>query len=340
MNKYLLLLFTLIALSSCTIYKDFPIDVYKPGEVGLPPNAKKIAIVSRNFKYTNDTLQNYYKSDYRLMKDKKNESLNIDSLAVSKALERLASGLQEGGKFEKIETLPYNTIKAHRGEKLSTFNWDLVNNLATPVNADLLISLETLSYFFSSYNSNDTVDPPSNEVITAAVWGIYDPSTKKLIDRKQMVDTISWNGFDEETQTRKYNLPQRIDAIKLACEIVGENYAKRLTPSWQKVYRMYTIPPIEDFRKAAEYFEGGKWDDAINLWAIYTPEKFRKLAIYARYNIAMGFEIKDEIDKALNWITKAETMAISIKSLEDLKMVELYKKILIQRLADYKKLNQ
>jgi hypothetical protein len=338
MKRYFLLLSALVAITSCTIYKDFPIDVYQPGEINLPSQIKKIAIVSRNFKYANDTLQNYYKSDFKLVRDRKNSILDIDSIAATNAIRGLASSLQEGGNFV-AQQFPYNLIKPHRGNKLTTLNWETVNDLTTHDSADLLISLETISYFYSSYNSNGT-NAPSCDVITAAVWGVYNPSVKKMLDRKQMVDTISWSGFDEKTQSRNNKIPGRIDAIRLAGEIAGQNYAKRMVPSWQKVNRVYTIPPIEDFRQAAAYFEDGKWDQAINLWAIYSPEKFGKLAISARYNIAVGFEMKDEIDKALSWISNAESMAISLRSREELKMILPYKKILVQRAADYKKLNR
>ncbi|NQU86087.1 MAG: hypothetical protein HQ541_10030, partial [Mariniphaga sp.] len=260
-NKILVLIIVTAWVSSCTIYKEYPVDIYKPGETTLPSNALNIAIVSRNFKYNIDTLQHYYKTELKLVKDKKNQHINIDSLAVSRTLKGIATELQNSEKFAEIELWPYNIIKQHKGEKLSPFKWEIVNNLTNPVNADLLISLESLSYFFSSLKSNDNY-PPFNQVITASVWGIYDPSSEKIIEQKQLIDTIYWDGYDNDGG-KNYNVPNRLDAIELACEIAGKNYAKRLSPSWLEVNRMYIIPPVEDFRLAAGYFENGKWNDAI-----------------------------------------------------------------------------
>ena len=54
------LLVLTMALTSCTVYKEYTIDVYQPGEIAVTGDVKNIALIYRNFKYTNDTLQHYY----------------------------------------------------------------------------------------------------------------------------------------------------------------------------------------------------------------------------------------------------------------------------------------
>lgn len=131
-----------------------------------------------------------------------------------------------------------------------------------------------------------------------------------------------------------------MDAIKTAAGMAGENFAKRLVPSWQQTSRMYILPPVEDFRLAAQNFTEGKWDDAIKIWSVYTPEKYGKLAIAAMYNIALALEMGDQIEEALTMIIKAETLAKSWRSSNDLKNVGLYKKILVQRKTELQKIEQ
>ena len=338
-NRIIILLISLAGLFSCTVYKEYPIDVYKAGAVPLPSDASKIAILSRNFKFANDTLQHYFIVDGRLVKDRKNANKNIDSLAVSKAMQGLATELRNNGNFSNISLFPYNLIKPHRGTRMSAFNWEFVHKLTDPAKVDILISLETLSYFYSTYGAASTGNSGYDQVITAASWGVYDPAAKKIIDHKQSIDTIYWDASDQLRQGNNNQLPDRLSAIELACELAGENYAKRLTHSWQNVSRMYIIPPVEDFRIASQFFEDGKWDDAIKMWENYTPEKFGKLAIDARYNTALGYEMKDDFVNATTWITKAEDLARSLKSREDLKMILRYKKILDARQTEVNKLN-
>ncbi|MBN1820511.1 MAG: hypothetical protein JW833_07335 [Prolixibacteraceae bacterium] len=336
-SKILFFFLVLTGFSACTVYKEYPIDVFKPGEVAVLQEKQNIALISRNFKYTIDTLQHYYKKDYTLIKDTKNQHLNIDSLATVNVLQGLAEQLQSGERFTETEVWPYNVIRSHTGEKLAPFSWETVENLTSPVNADLLISLESLSYFFNTMESTG-IDPEVNEVVTAAVWGIYDPVSKKIIEHKQLVDTVYWDGYDKDGKQNS-GIPDRIDAIQIASKIAGQNYGKRLSPSWMQVNRMYIIPPVDDFRIAAAKFSEGKLNEAINTWAVYTDKKFRKLAIIACYNIAMAYEMKDDLQKASDWISESEKLAVSLRSKEDLKMILLYKKILSERIKELEKIN-
>ena len=71
----------LLILSSCVSFEKFSIEVYKPSELNLGPNVRKLAIVSRNLKYVNDTLQNYQVRNHHLIRDK--VRFNSDSLAIN-----------------------------------------------------------------------------------------------------------------------------------------------------------------------------------------------------------------------------------------------------------------
>lgn len=334
----ILLLLASVLLTSCTIYKEYPIEIYKPGEVSLPAEAKTIALVSRNFKYPADTLQQYYQADYNLKKENRFSARAIDSLAITSALGGLSSALQSGEKSANIKQLPYGYIQPHKGEKLPVFSMDAVNEISNETRADVLISLETFSCFYSTFSSSVS-ESPASEVITAGVWSVIDTKLRKVIDHKQMIDTIYWNEYDEQTG-RKTTLPPRIDAIKTAAQMAGESFANRLAPSWQQTSRMFILPPVEDFRLAAQNFTEGKWEDAIKIWSVYAPEKYGKLSIAAMYNIALALEMGDQIDEALTMIVKAETLAKSWRSSNDLKTVGLYKKILSQRKAELKRIEQ
>lgn len=339
MNRLLLFGFISILLSSCTVYKEYPIDIYKPGEIALPPEAQNVAIVYRNFKYTGDTLQHYYKDDYRLKKARKDPQ-EIDSILVSICMNELAKNLKTQNTFNEIRIFP-DLFKPHSGKKLPALNFDLVNTLTTASETDLLISLETFSYFFSEYSSNAEIPTNSSEVITAAVWAVYNPYSQKLLERKTMIDTIFWNGYDDKGNYQRNNkLPPRITALKIASQMAGENYSKRYTASWQTVYRSYSVPPLPDFAAADEYVQKGEWDNAIMLWKRYAAGDNGRMAINARYNLALAYEMKDDIETAQKWLSAAFQIASDYKSNDELKMILKYQKILAKRQHDIARLNQ
>lgn len=337
-RNFLFALLMLFFISSCTVYNEYPIDIFKPGEVALNPNAENVAIIYRNFKYENDTLQNYYKQDYRLKKAKTPIN-NHDSVLVSIVLKEFAKNLKEKEVFNDVKILPSSLFKNHSGDKLPVLSSDVVSKIAESTGSDIIISLETYSSFYSEYSGNYDV-PKSHEVITAATWAVYDPLENKLIERKPLIDTLFWNNYDSQGNYMKNSqLPPRELALKIAAQMVGENYAKRFFATWQTVNRMYSVPPLPDFSDAAYFIEEGKWDKAMDLWKKYADKKNGKLAINARYNIALGYEMKDDIETASKWLAAAKMLATDYRSKEDLKMILAYERALNIRKKDIKRLN-
>ena len=336
-RSFLWLLFVLISVSSCTIYKEYPIDVYKPGEIAIPSTAKNVAIVYRNFKYKNDTLQHYYKDDNRLIKANGDPD-NLDSTMVSFCVQELAQNLKDKNLFDRINIYP-DLFKQHFGGKLPALNYDVINKITSNSNTDILISLETYSYFYSEYTEDYNI-PKSRQVITAAVWAVYNPSVQKVIDRKTMIDTVFWNAYDANgNYDRNSKLPPRLTALKIASQIAGENYSKRFFATWVKADRMYSIPPLPDFDAAEKYIQKNDWDSAILLWKRYADDKNGRMAIDACYNLALGYEMKDDFQTSVQWLNAALKIATDYRSKEDIKRILQYKAVLEQREKDVLKLN-
>jgi len=338
MNRLLkwILILAVIA-TGCTVYKEYPIDVYKPGEVNVPSNVKNIALVYRDFKYKNDTLQHFYKDDYELKKAK-GDPKNLDSILVSSCLQELAANLKEHNNYNRIHIFP-DIFKLHSGNKLPVLDFDMVKKITAASETDLLISLESFSYFYSEYETDENV-PASREVITAAAWGVYDPVTEKVLERKTMIDTAYWNAYDENGNYQNNSkLPPRLMALRIASQMAGENYSKRFYATWQSVLRMYSIPPLPDFEAAEKYIQKNDWDNAILLWKRYADDKNGKLAINARYNLALAYEMKDDIDTAWKWLAAAKQIASDYRSKNDMKMITKYQNVLAKRKEQIDRLN-
>ncbi len=319
----------LISISSCTVYKEYPIDVYKPGVIDVPPEVENIALIYRNFKYTNDTLQHYFKDGHQLKKAN-GDPENLDSVLVNFCLKELASNLIDKKVCKRVNIFP-EVFNLHYGPKLPSLSFGLIDKLTAESETDLVISLETFSYFYSEYQTDMNV-PKSKEVVTASVWAVYDPEAKKTIERKTLIDTLYWNPYDEKgNYVKNSNLPPRLAALKIASQMAGENYSKRFTASWVQVKRMYSIPPLPDFDAAEKYLIKGEWDNAILLWKRYAADKNGKMAINARYNLALAYEMKDDLESAIQWLAAARQIAADYRSREDLRRIDTYQKVLQQR---------
>ena len=62
-------------------------------------------------------------------------------------------------------------------------------------------------------------------------------------------------------------------------------------------------------RDAAIYAKEENWSKAIELWEQTYETKKGKQKMYAAYNAALGYEMQDSIDTALEWALKAQTLA-------------------------------
>lgn len=331
LNVLLLLFF-----ASCTIYSNLPIEVLKPTEIHLPWDNRTIALLYRNFKYKNDTLQKYYLFDNQIRKERDNPDLNIDSLAVTRCLNSVASAFSAKGFSGKTVIIPVNMMPFRQDDKIAALPSGLVQKLAAPVNADYVISLETYSSFFSYFPGNYRGEK-FQQVAMAGIWAVYEAETGNTVDRKTMVDTVYWHPGEKPSNVDEVEMPPRIAAIEAASELFGEYFAGKFFSDWITVERIMIIPPVEDFRLASEYAADQEWDKATGLWEPFSEKRFGKLAICACYNMALAAEINDDIQEAIRWIDMAYAQAKTYNRKKELDLVMNYKNILMQRLSEIEK---
>ncbi|MCL1822026.1 MAG: DUF6340 family protein [Prolixibacteraceae bacterium] len=327
--KTLFRLSMLLLFTSCTVYKEIPIEVMRMREIILPNDAKT-GMLYRNFKYDNDTLQNYYISDFIPKPDKNNKDINIDSIAVMTCLSAFTNSLESGNAIKNIRLFPYHTIGRTVGKRFSPLPANEVQKLSKAQNLDIVIALETFSYMYSEF-SHRVAEQNSCEVTMAGIWAIYNGETGKLLKHESAVDTLFWNISNEKG--KKIKLPPRIPAIEIAAATFAENYAKKFVDDWEIVSREMIIPPPADFAQAAKYAEKNQWSAAAEIWQKYTPDKYGKLAIVSRYNMALAAEMSDNIPEALQWLQGATKQALSLKSKNDILQINRYNTILQKRLA-------
>jgi hypothetical protein len=335
MSKFFIPVIILSILTSCTIYREMPIEVLRTKEVKLPSSVGRIAFIYRNFKYNNDTLQNYYLKAESLVKDLENQGKDIDSIIVTSCLQSAANAFSQNGVCQNPVILPVNLFPRQTGERIHALPADLIKKLALPVKAEYIIFLETFSYFFSQ-NGNQWVEE-FQEAKLAGIWTMYDAASGETLDRKSMTDTVYWSEPEANGKLKPKNLPPRLPALQQAGEVFGENYAKRFYSEWTKVDRLLIIPPLEDFRLAAEYTDKQQWDKAELIWSRYTDRRYGKLAISALYNLALDQEIKDNLSEALNWITKASELARIYRNSAEEKLTVGYRNILVKRIQEIEK---
>ena len=325
----------LLVLSSCVSFEKFSIEVYKPSELNLAPNIKKIAIVSRNLKYANDTLQNYQVKNHHLIKDK--IKFNSDSLAIATCLDSLSGQLLAKNRFDKVWILPVNTFPETRVKEIRPANGEWYKAITQKTGTDALILLDMFSCFYSQ--NNDDSNPTAN-VVTSNIWTVYGDKEQRIIDRFTQVDTLYWDELDENGQYKKLRIPDKKNAITLAAGVIGENYAKHILPAWAKVDRTIMQSSDSEFQKAMKLAQNNKWEEAIAIWQNYADSKSKLKRVTALYNLALASEMNGNIDQAIGLTDQAAKVSSGLFMSSENEAVRKYSAVLYQRKNEINKLNQ
>ena len=326
---------SLLLLSSCVTLQEFPIEVFQPAKTGLPAEIKNITLVGRNMKYANDTLQNYYSKNFRLVRDKK-PSEN-DSILIQVCLDSLSIKLRDQKRFGKITVVP-SGFPVQFVKNIPAPSKKMVQKISSDTDADALILLDMYSSFYSTFpdqNNGHTIA----KVVTASIWTIYDPVKFQILNHTSLVDTIYWDGMDEFEKYSASRVPDKKAALKIASGLAGTNYSKNIVPNWAKVYRSTLSFNQPDFKKAAELAKINKWDEAAALWGKYAESKNKRQQMQSLYNLAIASEMNGNIDEAIELITKALKVSSSPFYSTENELIAKYSGVLAKRKIELNKIN-
>lgn len=320
--------------SSCVSYKKFSVEVYKPADYSISKDAKKIALVSRNLKYTNDTLQHYQVYNHRLIKDK--VRFNTDSIAVKTCLDSLSAKLIARNIYDSVWVVPVNAIPLMRTNEIRPAKSSWYSTLGEKTNADVLILLDMFSCF---YNQNNEGSGTTANVVTSNIWSIYNVKASKLVDRYSQVDTLYWDEYDENGRYARIKIPDKLNAISLAAGVIGENYSKHILPDWAKVERNFLIINQPEFQKAVELAQKDKWDEASVIWQKRLTYSSKQKKVVALYNLALASEMNGNVTQAISYTDEAAKLSSGIFMASLNEAVRKYSVVLYQRRNEINKLN-
>ena len=335
-KRHLGILFAGLILSSCMTTQSVPIEQMEPGKVFLPPTIRKIALISRNFKFSVDTLSGYLNLNFRLKMGSKEENHIIDSIAVTKSLENLRKELLESGRFDEVFVYPYNAIKPHSGEKDLPLTSSFIQSVCAESETNAVISLEMLSYFYSRHNglSGGEIYPEANVKVTS-IWSVYTPQNNGQVDRYTYSEVVRWNE-NSNNGNQKLFLPERKAAVANACGVAAKNYSKRIVPYWTESSRLLIALDQQEFEKAISLATKNRWKEAARIWEKYTKSSQARVAGVAALNYAVAMEMLGDTTKAAFW---SEQSLKLLKNGEKAKIAREYASTLYQRKLKAESLN-
>ncbi|MDH7448224.1 DUF6340 family protein [Aquimarina sp. 2201CG14-23] len=312
----ILLSFFFIMVVGCGSKKSLKAEVIKPPLVSLDSSVKKIGILNRSIP-----------SDQNIGLDQVDKILSIEGEKLDKegaeqAIVALKTALLQNPRFTEVIIIPI-TLKENPGGGVfpSSLSWDQVDDLCTKNQVDAIFSLAVYDTDAkAAYTVNETqVEGPLGIKIPAIEhivdietkiktgWRIYDPIKKRISDQLTVNQKTKSKGKGINPIKAIEAVTNRKQSVLQISQKIGSDYALRLLPYKDHVYRNYYVKATPNFEIAKRKVETGQWEGAAQLWEKETSNLDPEIAGQACFNMAFYNEIKGDYTKAIEWATKSYT---------------------------------
>ena len=340
---FLHLLFGAFLLTGCAGIKTLTIQTQEPAQVTLPTTVEKLLIVDNTARQPSD-IGHLKKRLGRSQAEK--VSVRTDSLSLIYT-EALTQFLNEEGFYETV--MLYNEPLRDDNEywRETPLAPEKMLELKKETGADAVVSLDKLLIASDWADLFMQQGYPYAKLTgkISSTLRVYMPTQEGLIPTIQYIDSLYWEGFDISTDGTAYAefvVPHAEPALKELAVYVADKMTYVLTPHWITQERWYYTLGSSTMREAEALVEQTKWEEAILKWDSFynsTKKKIEKAKVAS--NIALGYEMLDNIEKAYEWVQVAEKLfgeSTPSNSL-DRKRITIYKVELERRLDTSNKLN-
>lgn len=329
-------------LTSCAGMKTFTIQTQEPAQVTLPQNVNKLLVVNNAVNQPND-IGHTKKRLGRRQAEK--VSVPTDSLSTI-FTEALTQFLNEEDFYDIVmlhEKTLRNDTEYWKEEAISP---EKMQELKKSAGVDAVVSLDKLlvtSDWEDLFIQEGYPYAKLNGKISSTLR-VYLPTLDGQIPTVQYLDSLYWEGFDisDGRAYAEFVIPHAEHALKDLAIYAADKMTYVLTPHWVTQERWYYTMPSSTMRDAATFANEAKWAEAIQKWqSYYNSTKNKRDKAKAASNIALGYEMLDDIETANDWITTAQQLfeeSTPSNSLER-KRVSIYKTEIERRLDNSNKLN-
>ena len=340
--KYIsLICLSLYIFVSCTSVNTLLIDIEKPPTILLPTSVENITVVNNSAKQPKDS---GHKELFLNRDVSKLISVNNDSIDII-LMQTLADGLNLTGKFENVHIFENPTRSDNDYTESIDLPKEKLKDIANEANADIMLVvnkfyLETTTNSIPAYyyniDSYNTLDLGMN-----LDFRYYSKTGEAISPNIEIQDTISWiEGISYGTVISD-PIPSREDAMKIGSEILAKSVSSQMMIGKESVGRVY----YGDVKTANKFVAKNQWKEAADSWQeAFNKETNNKKKGRIATNIALSYELNDNIDDAISWInTSIELFSLNQNTRIDKEYLEnakLYQQELLQRKQDFEILDK
>ncbi len=296
------ILFTIMFYTSCTSVNTIVINVQKPAQITLPTTIDNIGIV--NNAIPQPALWGHADYKYTKKGERIEEEVEVSSDSVCYIFtETLFELLSDSETFKNITLYEYPLREDISFQEEKPIDTLAIIELSNILNADAIISLDRFLTSTAQHEEPYDFDTKLRllDLKMEARFRVYSKQGKLLTTPFYFTDSIYWSEIytnDYKQLLSEDSIPYREEAIKQASVYAAEKIAKAFSPSWTDEPRIY----YGDDKPANNFVKENNWTAALSSWekAYNNEQKMKKKARLAN-NIALAYELSDDIRNALKW---------------------------------------
>ena len=298
---------SILLLVSCQSIEQLSIDYLLPADVSFPNSLRRIGIVNN----CPDKPSN------------QQHGLSGHLFGNGKlAAEALAEAIANENYFDEV-IICDSALQANNAYKQATMlNNAEIQELTALMDVDFLIAVEEINIETKQEITNMPDWGGCYAIVQSVVlpkFTIYLPNRQKPLVSLQPRDSIFWDRIAQTEKAVIELLPSDSLIISEASSSAGEMPLKHILPYWKTSNRYYFTKGNAAMRDAAIYIKENNWPEAVNQWKqVYDSKKKGKKRMQAAYNLALGYEMMDDLQKAYEFATEAQQIAYELEHIKEI----------------------
>lgn len=305
----LTILLVALLMSSCAGIKYLTVETREPAQVNLPSKVLSVAIVNNVVQQPDEVGHDSIPVGHAQPERVK---VSSDSVAIFYA-EAMAQFLNEEDYFQQVIYYNKPLREDNNFFQEKPVDPEMMHKIRNETGADAIISLDKLiietkkrdHFKYQGYFYADMTGKINS------ILRVYMPTMEGKIPAVQYTDSIHWEGFDiQDGKAYAENMiPSRKEALKLVAVKAAEKMTYVFAPHWEMQDRWYYTLSNSVMREGEAYARGSEWNKAIEKWEAFYNNTSRKIdKAKAASNIALAYEMTDDMAQALEWATIANDL--------------------------------
>lgn len=312
---------TLFLFTACSTVKYITVEQLTPGSITLPENIKSVAVLN-NFNQ-NNVIINCNPATVVECDGKRVTDSFAHQLAESNYFNEVV--ISDSALCDSSFNVPHILTPQEVKQLCNIFVVDML------ITVDYACAIDN-NRLLSNLKSENFRVVRTRETIVYSIVHYYFPNREKPLKAFTYKDVLHWNNLREMTAENIQKEAENMAAVQPA---------EPFLPKWQQNQRAFFTDGCPEMRQAEVYLIEGKWNDAYSLWEQISNSKGKNMQKRAWFNMALYFEMNDNINKAFDCLNKAKEIemkklktdeqGIVVNPTEDYYIIQEYHRALVAR---------